>query len=143
MARILETRYGVPEFAQLIAFGEIRRHHQDDFEGGPIEGLRLPALQAALPLTAVKFQRNDDREQRRDCPRLCLIIQHSVTIGSKGICPVKFILLRGQSAGSLEALDLLPGTSFPPSAYHATRLDAQLEGVNPRTSPCKRRNHHE
>src|SRR6266404_9394041 len=87
MARIFETRYGVLQFAQLIALGEIRRHHHDDFEGSPIEGLGLPALPAALPLAAVKFQRNDDREQRRDCPRLCLIVQHSATIGPMGICP--------------------------------------------------------
>src|SRR6266403_5514686 len=86
MARIFETRYRVPEFTQLTALGEIRRHHQDDFEGSPVQGLGLPALPAALPLAAMKFQRNDDREQRRDCPRLCLIVQHSATIGPKGIC---------------------------------------------------------
>src|SRR6266403_2654444 len=86
MVRIFETRYGVPHFVQPIALGEIRRHHQDDFEGGLIEGLGLPALPAALPLTAVKFQWDDDRERRRDCPRLCLILQHSATIGPMGIC---------------------------------------------------------
>src|SRR5258706_2698337 len=97
MARIFETRYGIPEFAQLIALGEAWRHHQDDFEGGHMECLGPPALPAALPLAAVKFQRNDDREQRRDCPRLCLIVQHSATIGPKEICQVNLFRIAAEA----------------------------------------------
>src|SRR5712691_1120837 len=94
--RIFQTECRARELAQLLALGVIRRHHQDDFESGPVEGLGMTALPAALPLAAVKFQRNNDREQRGGWPGFCLTVQHPATIGSKGICPIKFIPRRGR-----------------------------------------------
>src|SRR6266404_2763538 len=117
MVRIFEMRYGVPEFAQLIALGEIRRHHQDDFEGSPIEGLGLPALPAALPLAAMKFQRNDDREQRRDCPRLCLFVQHSATIAKRNLPSQIYPVAAGARIGPRKAIEFR-STAARKSANH-------------------------
>src|SRR5260370_22786578 len=59
-------------------------------------GLGLPALLAALPLAAVIFQRDDDREERRNCRGFCLIVQHPATISSKAISAVQFIPPHGK-----------------------------------------------
>src|SRR5258708_14522829 len=95
MLRVFEAGYAC-KLAHPIALGKIRRHHQDGFEGGLIKGLGLPALPAALPLAAVIFQRDDDREQRRNCRGFCLIVQHPATISSKAISAVQFIPPHGK-----------------------------------------------